>query len=159
LNVFKQPKLQAKECVPLLGIITEAKNYSKGPVVVFPEGITTNGNILIGCIPVIPSGLPIPSTNFHILSFKYPSDTFSPVYTVGNPLVHLIRLCSQIGHSISISYIIDQDIPSETENPEWAEQVYNLLAAAMQKSRGKIQANQKFPFMDYWFDHKAGYKK
>lgn len=43
---------------------------SEGPVVVFPEGTTTNGNVLLGCIPVIPEDTKVPKSNFHVLSFK-----------------------------------------------------------------------------------------
>jgi hypothetical protein len=78
-------------------------------VIVFPEGTTTNGNVLLGCIPVIPSDTKTPKANFHILSFKYvlvlvlyfdlrryPYTDFSPVYTVGSFVMHVVKLCAQV---------------------------------------------------------------
>jgi len=161
IETIVQPKRTAAQCVPFSAIIAKAD----GPVVLFPEGTTTNGNVLLGCIPVLTPDSLISADRLHILAFKYPHTDFSPIYTVGNFFTHVLNLCCQISNSIQVTYVIEKDIATGLQTTEggdgapWTEKVYNILAATMGRRRAQLTARSKHPFNTYWYDYKKQYKK
>ena len=62
------------------------------PVVVFPEGTTTNGSILLSLSPVLAKI----SAPVHVMCFKYGALDFSPSYSFGKWWLHIFRLCVQV---------------------------------------------------------------
>ena len=62
------------------------------PVVVFPEGTTTNGTILLSLVPVLQKV----STQVHVMGFKYGTKDFCPAYSFGVWWFHVFRLCAQV---------------------------------------------------------------
>lgn len=58
---------QAKE---LSTVMQDTRSAWRGPVVVFPEGTTTNSQILLGCAPVIGSKFDLKDRKVHVISFK-----------------------------------------------------------------------------------------
>ena len=93
---------------------------------------------------------------------RYPFSDFSPNYTVGSFIVHLFKLCCQFSNSMEVRYIIDEDIPAAPKSAlsmeDWGDQVYSLLASAMQVPRGKIYLDKKLEFKKYYGGYKSNYK-
>jgi len=163
-DTINQPRRATQHCSSFDAIVSS----SNAPVVLFPEATTTNGNVLLGCVPVLTETSKIPKNNMHILAFKYPYTDFSPVYTVGSFLYHIIKLCMQISNTLQVTYVIDNDIAIALSSMqvlqgggeiEWPEKLYNILAGTMGKRRAQIMANAKHPFNTYWYEYEKGYKK
>lgn len=55
--------------------------------------------------------------------------------------------------------MLDADLPTREEVEDWTEQLYNLLANAMGVRRAKINVREKFPFLQYYAQHRASYKR
>ena len=55
---------------------------------------------------------------------------------------------------MEVRYIIDEDIPAAPKSAlsmeDWGDQVYSLLASAMQVPRGKIYLDKKLEFKKYY---------
>jgi 1-acyl-sn-glycerol-3-phosphate acyltransferase len=163
LHTIRDRQVSAKDAKELSAVMQDARKAWRGPVVVFPEGTTTNSQILLGCAPVISSKFDLKDRKTHIISFKYNYNDFSPNYTVGSFLVHLFKLCCQFSNSMEVRYIIDEDIPAAPKSAlsmeDWGDQVYSLLASAMQVPRGKIYLDKKLEFKKYYGGYKSNYKK
>lgn len=137
-------------------LLNKSKKNGLGPVVLFPEGITTNGNVLIGCLPAFDSLIDKAFVHVFAFSFvcglpfrnysnspaapyrRYEYSEFSPSFPAGNFLLHLWYLCGQVTNKLTVKHIIDADlpapeIPTGADTPtaaSWAEQLYSMLASA-----------------------------
>eukprot|EP01126_Amoeba_proteus_P054998 TRINITY_DN6797_c0_g1_i7.p1 TRINITY_DN6797_c0_g1~~TRINITY_DN6797_c0_g1_i7.p1 ORF type:complete len:331 (-),score=46.29 TRINITY_DN6797_c0_g1_i7:167-1159(-) len=156
-EVVLQPKRTFSECEPL----DEILSTSDGPVVVFPEGTTVNGKVLLGCIPVISGTTNISKLNIHVVAFKYRNNLFSPVYTIGSFWLHLIKLCSQVNNQLSVTYVIEKDIQviADDQSVEWPEKLYSTLAMTLGIPQANIKVDVKHSFQEYWYQYKDQYKK
>ncbi|KAI8063401.1 uncharacterized protein B0P05DRAFT_555745 [Gilbertella persicaria] len=85
-------------------LANKAKQHKWGPVVVFPEGTTTNGRALLKFAPVF-TDCHIDASRYHIMAFKYEYGTMSPTFTVGSLLMHLFRLCSQFHNTLIVKQL------------------------------------------------------
>eukprot|EP01122_Echinamoeba_exundans_P006331 TRINITY_DN1754_c0_g1_i2.p1 TRINITY_DN1754_c0_g1~~TRINITY_DN1754_c0_g1_i2.p1 ORF type:complete len:344 (-),score=75.18 TRINITY_DN1754_c0_g1_i2:971-1972(-) len=148
--------------VNLSELLKKSESGNLGPVVVFPEGITTNGRVLIGCQPIIDSA--IDKSRVHVLSFSYDFNEFSPSFPAGNFLTHVWFLCGQISNKLTVKHIIDADLPAPEAGADsaavqtWAEQLYSMLASATSIQRGKVNRTVKIDFLKYFYEHKKQYK-
>lgn len=161
-DVIKQPKRSKTECKETLEAV---RNYVKknnlGPLVFFPEGTTTNGEVLLGCSSLIKplSKCQIDLKDVHILSFIYPNK--SPIYTVGSFFLHIFKLCFYVSNQLRVQYIFEEDIVSvqESDDQTVEDKLLGLLASSSKIRKGKIMANKKHEFNEYWYVHKNEYKK
>jgi len=161
-DVIYQPKRPANQCLSSLqSIRDEAKTRNQGPIVLFPEGTTTNGQVLLGCSNLINLSKPvIPLIDIHIISLIYQDQ--HAIYTVGSFGVHLLKLASYFSNQLKVQYIADEDIQAivmDNDGQTLEDKILSLLASNSKIRKGKIMANKKHEFNDYWYTHKNEYKK
>jgi len=126
-------------------IIKERSTDTKlPPVVVFPEGTTSNGKQLI----TFHTGAFLSGEPVQPVIFRYPHKHFSPSWESISAIRHLFRLMTQISNYLEIT-ILPLYMPSEEEkrNPElYAKNVRKVMADAL-----------KVPVKDYSFVAKVQY--
>lgn len=94
---------------PLNDVVEDARNRLR-PVVVFPEGSSSNGSILLSLAPLLQG---FSASQVHILCFKYGSLDFSPAYPFGVWWHHLFQMCAQISNQMTVRFLPDQDVPKK----------------------------------------------
>jgi 1-acyl-sn-glycerol-3-phosphate acyltransferase len=161
-DVIYQPKRTVAQCrSSLQPIRDEAKIRNQGPVVLFPEGTTTNGQVILGCATLFNLSKPVvPLNDIHILSFIYQDQ--AAIYTIGSFAIHLLKLCSNFSNHIKVQHIADEDIQAiviDNDGQTLEDKVLSLLASNSKIRKGKIMAHKKHEFNDYWYNHKNEYKK
>jgi len=150
-------------------VVSAARKNGSGPVVVFPEGVTSNGLIILDGLPILANADVEPS-RVHVLGFKYEYEDFSPTYPVGSFFAHLFRLLSQIHNSLQVRYMAAVDMPPlpldgssrrpvDSDKAEWADAVYRNLASILQIRKATLNAMDKREFVKYWYSHKKSYKE
>jgi len=154
--------------IPLKQVIQQAKAQG-APVVIFPEGCTSNGKTFLSCVPVL-DGVDIAPSSIHLVGLKYDYEDFSPCYSVGNFLFHFFQMCCQIYNSLEVRYLPTEDIPSSDqafpvgEDPQevegsWGDKVCGMVGSVLRIKSARLTAKDKREFKDYWYGHKKAYKK
>ncbi|KAF9937203.1 hypothetical protein BGZ67_001545 [Mortierella alpina] len=114
------PQLSPPEGVQTLPIVEFVKSMQKkgaGPVVVFPEGTTTNNRAILKFVPIFKDcSVPETSIDITIMALKYDYHKFAPTFTVGLDnsyrLGHLFRTCAQFYNTLSIKSLAPEESPS-----------------------------------------------
>jgi len=99
IRAFSKPETHPPSNARLVDLQALLKEYPNQPIVVFPEGTTTNGR---GILPLSPSLLTAPrKTKIFPVSLRYtPADITTPV--PGTYLTFLWNLCSKPTHCIRV---------------------------------------------------------
>eukprot|EP01129_Flabellula_baltica_P016770 TRINITY_DN9099_c0_g1_i1.p1 TRINITY_DN9099_c0_g1~~TRINITY_DN9099_c0_g1_i1.p1 ORF type:complete len:331 (-),score=75.77 TRINITY_DN9099_c0_g1_i1:12-1004(-) len=119
-------------------------------VVVFTEGCTTNGKILLNCVPTI---LPDPDVegddSIHIIGFKYPNSTVTGCFTAGKFSSHFFRLIKNPLNKMKVFYVIPDDVPVPLVEDD-VSQIFGLLASCLSVRMGEIFCDYKHEFLEYF---------
>ncbi|KAF9586363.1 hypothetical protein BGW38_006279 [Lunasporangiospora selenospora] len=105
------------ETLPLSEFMKAMHKKGSGPVVIFPEGTTTNNRAILRFIPVF-KNCPVPETSFQIklVALKYEYAKFAPTFTIGlgngTRLGHLFRTCAQFTNYLSVKSLNPLESPS-----------------------------------------------
>lgn len=169
-------------------LLKKAEANSWGPVVLMPEGTATNGQVILGCQPVIDA--PIEKSKVHALSFlyvvppqhplssgpcvftyaffvcflSYDYNEFAPQFPCGSVYAHLWFLCGQLTNKLKVKHIIDADLPEAPADADasavsgWADSLFSMLASATSVRNAKIQRSVKYDFLQYFSGYKKQYK-
>jgi hypothetical protein len=153
-----------------------AKKNSLGPVVVFPEGTTTNGRGLIKFLPVLDKGgfqlkkdvsgnsgkggLP----KFHIFGLRYDYDEYSPTYTIGGKMSHLIGLGAQFANFLEVRKLAPEESnsivnPSSTSDGGMGGQASSLLGQLVRLRMTSLSAPDKIEFFDFYKEREGKKRK
>lgn len=103
--------------VPLSEVVALAKRNRWGPVVVFPEGTTSNGKALLKFSDVIDSSSTLVSVmeksklHLHVVGLRYEFSNVSPTYTVGSLFGHVYSLCTQFSVSMQAKMLHRSETP------------------------------------------------
>jgi len=167
LESINDPIRQPEQCIPIHEAIEIAQRYH-APLVVFPEGTTTNGKTLLSFVAPIFDGFQLNKLpTFRVIGIKYEYEDFSPTFTVGSIVKHSLQLCCQLSNNLEgrvLSASESQDINTaaqiqdNTPN-EWrlSNQISTVLAAVLRIRKARLNAKDKREFMDYWYSHKKTY--
>ncbi|KAJ1831494.1 Vacuolar protein sorting protein vps66 [Coemansia sp. RSA 2711] len=161
--------LKASEARPLGAITAEARVRSLGPVVVFPENATSNGRALLRLLPVFDQTENLDEkAQIHIVALKYPAQSFSPAYSVGNQFVHLFWLCSQVYSSLTVRILEQDECPrisdaaghcdDDAEPVNVDEAVRDRLLQLSRLRMTKLSAMDKRDFLKFYYQHAKGYR-
>jgi len=175
LNAIKftgsYPELKEEEnAVSLKDIIKESKEKKIGPIVIFPEGTTTNGRGLLKFLPVFKDFTPKDDINVHVYSIKYQFHGRNISYTVGSKFSHMYNLCSKIYHVMNVKYLSAEesqfnDIAAQAELPnsviegQLGAHISKLIGQVLRIRKTGLSAKDKQEFLDYYNEiNKKGYK-
>ncbi|ORZ22801.1 hypothetical protein BCR41DRAFT_15223 [Lobosporangium transversale] len=119
------PELSPPEGVetwPLLDFVKAMHSKGAGPVVVFPEGTTTNNRAILKFVPIFKScSVPETSIDITVMALKYDYYKFAPTFTVGlnnsYRFGHLFRTCAQFYNSLTVKSLASEESPS---NPNFS---------------------------------------
>ncbi|KAF9359704.1 hypothetical protein BGX26_011652 [Mortierella sp. AD094] len=105
------------ETFPLLDFVKAMHKKGAGPVMIFPEGTTTNNRAILKFIPIFKDcSVPETSINISIVALKYDYRKFAPTFTVGlnnsYRLGHLFRTCAQFYNVLSVKSLNPDESPS-----------------------------------------------
>ncbi|KAG0200404.1 hypothetical protein BGX28_006526 [Mortierella sp. GBA30] len=108
---------EGAETLPLLDFMKTMHKKGAGPVVVFPEGTTTNNRAILKFVPIFKDCcVPETSIDISILALKYDYHKFAPTFTVGlnnsYRLGHLFRTCAQFYNTLSVKALAADESPS-----------------------------------------------
>ncbi|KAJ3429965.1 lysophosphatidic acid [Anaeramoeba flamelloides] len=107
-----------KKYIPLAQLIKQSKKRSGGPVVVFPDGLSTNGSGMLEFLPIFEdSNLEKDQPNkIVLLGFKNLKKTrknqiFNPSFSIGNPFKHLVSTCYPLANKLMVKIINPIEVP------------------------------------------------
>ncbi|KAG0267075.1 hypothetical protein BG011_009147 [Mortierella polycephala] len=105
------------ETLPLMDFVKAMYKKGAGPVVIFPEGTTTNNRAILKFIPIFKDcSVPETSVDISIVALKYDYSKFAPTFTIGLDnsyrLGHLFRTCAQFYNTLSVKSLASDESPS-----------------------------------------------
>ncbi|GAM22349.1 hypothetical protein SAMD00019534_055240, partial [Acytostelium subglobosum LB1] len=168
-NAIFSPMQLSGQSVPTSQVVQRINSSWSGPVIVLPEGTTSNGSGLLDIQPVFVENNNLLVDHFHVIGITYPTSTStSPSYTVGNYFLHLLKVCAVWRHEIIVRYLSRNCVPSlpldgssgpvDTQDViEWFDALFKSLSSMINCRRTKITANQKLSFVAYWRGYSSNY--
>eukprot|EP01132_Coremiostelium_polycephalum_P010042 gene10042-12311_t len=177
-----EKKYDSKESVDSAKLVEEICVQSwNGPLVVLPEGTTSNGMGLLQMPEFLnASGFKVAakSTSIHLIGLTYQYSIYSPSYTcVKSWLVHLFNVCSHLSNHIEVKYLSQSSMPTrpsisdETSSSsifskntnseaitEYFSSIYKALSSLINTRRTQITSSQKISFVAYWKGYKLNKK-
>ena len=145
-------------------VVKKAGRNSNAPVVIFAEGIRSNGKALLK-FPVVIEELvnTTKDQRIHLLGFKYQTNSFSPSYSVGTFSSYLFGTLFHPNHSMKV-HIVSHEL--RTINNDKAstniETIRPMLAQVIGERGCKcvdLSIKEYFAFLDYYKDNKQGKKR
>jgi hypothetical protein len=97
--------------------------------------------------------------NVQVMTLSYQDDPMeSTVYTVGNIVLHSLRLCFYFYHRLKVTYLTHQE--SHFPHPDLKESLSELLAQTGHLRRVQLGIDDKQEFLDYYYYGRCqrGYK-
>ncbi|KAJ3415696.1 hypothetical protein HDV05_004374 [Chytridiales sp. JEL 0842] len=155
------PVLEEKEDICTLSQISSwAKKEMKGPVVVFPEGTTTNGRGLIKFLPVLENagfklgpkdgGAP----RFHVFGLKYEYEDYSPTYTIGGKLSHVIGLGAQFVNRLEVKKLSVEEsngiVSASQQVGTLGTQAATMVGQLLRLRMTSLSVGDKVEFFDFY---------
>eukprot|EP00802_Teleaulax_amphioxeia_P014415 Tamp_14480.p1 GENE.Tamp_14480~~Tamp_14480.p1 ORF type:complete len:387 (-),score=58.66 Tamp_14480:464-1600(-) len=150
-------------------LVAQSQVDRRGPVVIFAEGVTSNGKGILPFLPpVAPSadgaassieGAGLEGQAWHkgrmpdcfALVIRYPFKYYSPTYTVGSLTGHcLFGVCWQVYNCMEVSFLddkvtelkaVDQGLaPSQRAGASWSDKVREAMVAAASSPKVPVRA-------------------
>eukprot|EP00301_Raphidiophrys_heterophryoidea_P022186 c6405_g1_i1.p1 GENE.c6405_g1_i1~~c6405_g1_i1.p1 ORF type:complete len:205 (+),score=59.31 c6405_g1_i1:547-1161(+) len=158
--------LDTTRAKPLASVLQQTPRHQ--PFVLYPEGTTSNGLEIIRFQPVFPPSLPS-GLRVHIVAVRLepaaaPS-SFSPTFTVGHPLLHIVQLAAQLFNSMHVCYCASDANPSSstTTTPtmpslggvgaasaSFGEECAKVMASLFQMHIAPLGSKEKAEFVEYY---------
>eukprot|EP01102_Stenamoeba_stenopodia_P021607 TRINITY_DN875_c0_g1_i2.p1 TRINITY_DN875_c0_g1~~TRINITY_DN875_c0_g1_i2.p1 ORF type:complete len:335 (+),score=54.16 TRINITY_DN875_c0_g1_i2:886-1890(+) len=153
LNYISDARLKkSAPATSLNDALKTAANSHSSPLIISPEGVTTNGQGMLELLPVF-NEIALPKERIHLVVFKYDFEHFSPCFPVGKFASHFFGLISQVSNTIQVRWLPEEESPvldSKTSNQEGREQIGKYLAALARVRSTKLTSLDKHDFLDYW---------
>jgi hypothetical protein len=141
-----------KPTMPLSKLQKLAQQSNLGPVLVFPEGTTTNGRILIGVqsvVDVVPDHKAV-----NLISIRYPHTYQTPSFTGGSFLVHLFKIAGQFVNYAEVVHAMPDVIPTGANKDArgFLDDSMAVLSASSKLSQGRCLRDVKAQFWTKYYE-------
>ncbi len=146
------PSLSESMTGNIKDIVARAKTSEKC-VVVFPEGVTTNGKGLLKFLPIFSS---VPS-RIVLIGLKYDGNGHSPAWSIGSWLKHAWLTTVRWVHGLEVTWLDPEELNvPKTETSQYLSQ---QLAAISRLRVTALTAKDKIDFARFWADRRSGATK
>ncbi|KYR02558.1 hypothetical protein DLAC_00694 [Tieghemostelium lacteum] len=164
--IYSRVQLSTRS-VPTQDLLKKIDSSWMGPLVILPEGTTSNGQGLLNIAPVFTSSSNIKSIDsVHVVGINYFTWCYPVSYpSVGSFILHFLRLISQFSNLIEIKYLCRNKMtPLPTTSNlslydddihTWFDTTFKTLASLVNTRRTKITSHDKLNFMSYWNGYKV----
>lgn len=165
------PTLKEEEgAVTIKELSKSCQEKKNGPIVVFPEGTTTNGKGILKFVPVFSDITTDDNLPIHIYSIKYAFSGHNLSFTVGSKIPHLFRTCCQLYNTMTIKYLDSQeskfteiaaqaDLPNADTEGQLGAHASKLIGQILRVRKTGLNVRDKCEFLDYYNEiNNKGYK-
>ncbi|RGB31246.1 hypothetical protein C1646_671054 [Rhizophagus diaphanus] len=159
------------ETFTLQELVNYAKTNQSKPIVIFPEGTTSNGRALLKFNPIFKDiSIPVKNFKIHIFTVRYEFENFSPTFTVGNKFWHLIKLCCQFINILQVRSLISDESSFSRYSAPTAQssavpediigsQVLDYMSQVGRLRKTGLGMVEKKGFLDFYKKRASGYAK
>lgn len=133
---------------PLDAIVARGKSRG-APVVVFSEGVRTNGQCVLAMMPFV-GKVELGANTVHMIGFKHTTTFASLPFTAGSVWGHLFHVCRQLYSSFNVRYMGPQCVPAYKDSESFSIDLTNNIAARCQMKPVKSCAADKAEFLDFF---------
>ena len=161
-GVFSIISAALSEAEPVTEIVQRARKSQSGPVVIFPEGTTSNNQMILNFLPCFTCSLLATKPRVHVVSFKFDNDA---PFVVSRGHLHVLRLLSGPHHNMQVKYCVNSEIPAlpKTETTvgdaaaaeEYGRDVAKVLALLFQMMQASIGWKEKREFLAYFHEREG----
>ena len=138
----------------LLELAEWAKKNNAGPIVIFPEGTTSNGRGLLKFTSIFPEDLAKLPFSLHVLGLRYSYTNFAPCFTASAPLSHIFQLCSQFQNHLDVKQLssldLDEVIESAEDKAALEERIRLALGQMLRLRLTSLGLQDKKEFLEYY---------
>lgn len=158
--IFNLTPMTSDKGDKLTNIMKYARDNGAGPVVVFPEGTTTNGK---GILRFVAGIFPDDFDNFlkkenlsvHLVGFHYEATPINPAYHIEGFYRHFYQIATQFRNKMTVT-IVNLDDEAQSDN-------FGTFRQLLERSTGaKIIMSgikDKISFLEYWNTTQGDYVK
>lgn len=132
---------------PLKKVLKIFKRERKGPILVFPEGTTSNGLAILQFEQIISDEILL-SSKIHVLGLNYGRADVRGSLCYGSVVSHFVKLCSRFGNKLNIAGTTYEHIFGDAN-----ENIANLCSKMSNLKRVGLALKDKKEFLEY-FDKK-----
>ncbi|KAI8897174.1 hypothetical protein BC833DRAFT_594826 [Globomyces pollinis-pini] len=129
------------------------------PIVLFPEGTTSNGRGILKFIPVFKDfNMKDSKVQITVMGIKYVWDQFCPTFTTGNKLTHFFNVLIQFKNTMEVRTLKQSDLLSTIENVDsnsLDSELATLLGQTLRLRQVSKSAKDKIEFLKYFNDREV----
>jgi hypothetical protein len=138
----------------LLELADWAKKNNAGPIVIFPEGTTSNGRGLLKFTSIFPKDLAKLPFSLHVLGFRYTYTNFAPCFTSSSSLSHIFQLCAQFQNDLEVKQLssldVDEVLDSTEDKATMEERIRLALGQMLRLRLTNLGLQDKQEFLEYY---------
>lgn len=152
-DVFTHKQHGVEEAIPTDTLLNGVRQRGLGPVVVFPEGATSNGSAILQCVSCLSKTRS--KSAVHIIGLKYDSVGYSPAFSCGGIFTHVLQLMLQPINTLNVYCLASTQTPSMGEFND-VELVEQTLAKVLRLKTTDLTSGDKQEFLRYYDDIQSG---
>jgi len=157
-TVLTNSKISTENAEKVTVVVEHARKYWSGPVILFPEATTTNGQAILRCISLLGDFSKEITTRVNILAFKYSEQTLCSVYSVGIFIYQLGKVAARLFNMLEVIHLPQIEVPKhEGTSSAWEDELYTQLSKLLSVKRVvQMSAKDKHDFISYWREPRLG---
>lgn len=115
---------------------------------------------MLKCVPLFTDTNVPRMTRIQVAGILYSlEEGFAPPYTIGNPLIHVFKLCCQFRHTMKLFYLpVEESVSFSEKKEDLTVQIIHALAQMLRLRKTNLTVHDKRRFLDYYYEiNRGGY--